>query len=79
MRRLEQRKAHVIEQLEATNDEHVVAAVEETLAGNAHYALTSEQRRQLEATLERYLRGLNKRRHVHAKLHADDKAGAGHR
>ena len=57
MSRLEQRKAHVIEQLEATNDEHLIAAVEETLAGNAHYALTPVQQRQLDASLARYLRG----------------------
>ncbi len=57
MSRLEQRKAAVIEQLEASNDEHVIAAVEETLAGNAHYALTKEQQRQLDASLSRYLRG----------------------
>lgn len=69
MSRLEQRKAHVIAQLEATNDEHVVAAVEETLAGNAHYALTREQRRQLDASLERYLRG-------EAKTHTPEQAKA---
>ena len=57
MSRLEQRKAAVIEQLEATNDEHVISAVEEMLAGNAHYALTKEQQRQLDASLARYLRG----------------------
>jgi len=60
MSRLEQRKAAVIEQLEATNDEHVISAVEETLAGNTHYALTSEQKRQLDASLARYLRGEGK-------------------
>jgi len=57
MSRLEQRKANVIQQLEATNDEHVISAVEETLAGNAHYALTGEQQRQLDESLARYLRG----------------------
>lgn len=54
---LEKRKAELIEQLAATNDERVIAAVEETLAGNAHYALTKEQQRQLDASLQRYLRG----------------------
>lgn len=57
MSRLDQRKALVIEQLEATNDEHVIAAVEETLAGNAHYALTNAQQRELDASVARYLRG----------------------
>lgn len=60
MSRLELRKAPVIEQLEATNDEHVIAAVEETLVGNTHYALTPEQKRQLDASLARYLRGDSK-------------------
>ena len=57
MSRLEQRKAALIEQLEATNDEHMISALEETLAGNTHFALTSDQERQLDASLARYLRG----------------------
>ncbi|MCB9170951.1 MAG: hypothetical protein H6594_11425 [Flavobacteriales bacterium] len=62
MSRLEQRKANVIEQIEATNDEHLIAAIEETLAGNTHYALTNEQQRQLDVSLARYLRGEAKTR-----------------
>jgi hypothetical protein len=57
MTRLGQRKAAVIEKLEATNDERLIAAVEETLAGNAHYVLDPDQQRQLAASLARYLRG----------------------
>ena len=57
MTKLQERKAAVIQRLEKTNDEHTIAAVESTLAGHTHYALTDVQQRQLDASLARYLRG----------------------
>lgn len=57
MTRIQKRKAIIIEQLEATNDERLIEAVEQTLAGNAHYTLSEEQQRALDTTLSRYLRG----------------------
>ena len=55
MTKLEKRKAALIERLDDVKDEHTITALERTLDGSTHYALTEEQRHQLDASLERYL------------------------
>ncbi len=57
MSRLKQRKAHLIEKIEAIQDEHLLDAVEKTLAGNSHYSLSPDQQDQLQESLARYLSG----------------------
>lgn len=57
MSSLKQRKAQLIEQIEAIQDEHLLDAVEKTLAGNAHYALSPDQQDELKESLARYIRG----------------------
>lgn len=57
MDKLARRKAAVIELLEAVTDERTITAVEETLAGNTHYALTTAQKKQLDQSSARYIRG----------------------
>lgn len=60
MSRLKQRKAQLIEKIESIQDEHLLDAVEKTLAGGSHYSLSLEQQEQLQESLGRYLRGETK-------------------
>jgi hypothetical protein len=57
MSRLKQRKAQLIEKIESIQDEHLLDAVEKTLAGDSHYSLSPDQQDQLQESLGRYLRG----------------------
>ena len=57
MTKLEKRKAALIERLDQVKDERTITALERTLEGSTHYALNEEQLHQLDASLERYLRG----------------------
>jgi hypothetical protein len=57
MSRLKQRKAKLIEKIDAIQDEHMLDAVEKTLAGSSHYSLSPDQQDQLQESLARYLSG----------------------
>lgn len=57
MRILIDRRSELLERIEAVNDETILAALERTLDGASHYALSEEQLAALDASRERYLRG----------------------
>ncbi len=54
------RKVKLIHKLTTIEDEGVIAAMERTLEGATHYTLSTEQVRQLDASMERYLSGEGK-------------------
>ena len=54
------RKVKLIHKLTTIEDEGVIAAMERTLEGATHYTLSTEQVRQLDASMERYLSGVGK-------------------
>ncbi len=51
------RKVKLIHKLTTIEDEGTIAALERTLEGATHYALSEEQVQQLDASLARYLNG----------------------
>lgn len=57
MTKLEKRRAQLLERIGTVEDENVLHALERTLEGASHHALTSEQLKSLDASMARYLRG----------------------
>lgn len=57
MTKLQKRKAALLERISVLEDEALLSAVERTLEGTTHHALSAEQLRQLDSTMERYLSG----------------------
>lgn len=51
------RKVKLIRTLTAVEDEGMLDAVESTLAGSTHRSLSSDQLKQLDASIERYMNG----------------------
>lgn len=55
--KLEKRKVELLERISSVTDERTLAALERTLEGATHHALTEEQLKALDASMARYLRG----------------------
>lgn len=51
------RKVKLIRTLTAVEDEGIIDAVESAMAGSTHGSLTSDQLKQLDASIERYVNG----------------------
>ncbi len=57
MTKLENAKPFRLERISAVEDEQTLQALERTLEGTTHHALSPEQLKALDASMARYLRG----------------------